>query len=56
MPKKKVSFKEAFERLKGIELELQKDEVIDVDKLIELQREAKELYEVADSKLKVLEK
>lgn len=56
MPKKKVNFKEAFERLKEIELELQKEEVIDVDRLIELQKEARELYEIADSKLKVLEK
>jgi predicted RNase H-like nuclease (RuvC/YqgF family) len=56
MTKKEVSFKGAFERLKEIELELQKDDIIDVDNLIELQKEAKELYKIADNKLKVLEK
>lgn len=47
----KKTFKESFERLKEISELLDKDEVIDVDKLIEVQQEAKELYKFCGEKL-----
>lgn len=50
-----TNFKEAFIRLKEIQTELEKEEIIDVDKLIELQKEAKELYEFCESKIKKLD-
>ncbi|NDK09465.1 exodeoxyribonuclease VII small subunit [Candidatus Gracilibacteria bacterium] len=50
MPKAKT-FKDSFERLKEISDLLDKDEVIDVDTLIKVQKEAKELYKFCGEKL-----
>jgi exodeoxyribonuclease VII small subunit len=50
MPAKKT-FKESFERLQEISELLDKDEIIDVDTLIEVQKEAKELYKFCSEKL-----
>ncbi len=49
------NFKTAFIRLREIQEELENEEIIDVDKLIELQKEAKELYEFCESKIKKLD-
>jgi hypothetical protein len=51
----KTDFKTAFIRLRQIQQDLEREEIIDVDKLIELQKEAKELYEFCDSKIKKLD-
>lgn len=45
------TFKESFERLKEISEILDKDEVIDVDELMKVQKEAKELYTFCSEKL-----
>jgi exonuclease VII small subunit len=50
MPAKKT-FKESFERLQEISELLDKEEVIDVDTLIEVQKEAKQLYKFCSEKL-----
>ncbi len=50
MPNAKT-FKESFERLKEISDLLDRDEVIDVDTLIKIQKEAKELYKFCGEKL-----
>ncbi len=49
------NFKESFVRLREIQEELEKEEIIDVDKLIDLQKEAKELYDFCESKIKKLD-
>lgn len=49
--KKQIWFKEAYVRLKEIESEIETEEIIDVDKLSKLQKEAEELYKIASSKL-----
>lgn len=46
-----ITFKDAFVRLQEINKELEKEEVIDIEKLTKLQKEASELYEIANSKL-----
>lgn len=50
-----MTFEQAYNRLKEIHLMLQKDEVMDVEKIIALQKEAKELYEQLDAMLKKAE-
>lgn len=49
------NFKDAFIRLREIQQELEDEEIIDVDKLIALQKEAKELYDFCESKIKKLD-
>ncbi len=56
MDDKKLTFKEAFERLKEIYLYLKTNEIIDVDEMINLQKEAEELYKFCKDKLKKIEK
>ncbi len=51
-----MTFKEAFERLKEIYLYLKTNEIIDVDEMINLQKEAEELYKFCKDKLKKIEK
>lgn len=48
---KPKNFKEAYERLQKIANYLEDEEIVDVDKLIELQKEAKELYTLCSDKL-----
>jgi len=55
MPTKKT-FKDSFERLEEISNMLDNEEIIDVDKLIKLQDEAKKLHTFCNSKLKQLDK
>ncbi len=50
-----LTFEKAFNRLREISEILEKDEVIDVDKLIEYQNEAKKLQEFCSEKIKVSE-
>lgn len=50
MPKEKT-FKESFERLREISEILDKQDIIDVDELIKIQKEAKELYNFCSEKL-----
>ena len=52
----KQTFKKSYERLQDISNILDKEEVIDVDELIKIQAEAKELYVFCNSKLKDLDK
>ncbi len=40
-----ANFKESYNRLKEIKDILQSDEIIDIDKINKLQKEAKKLYE-----------
>lgn len=56
MDSKEISFKEAFQRLKEIERELEREEVIDVEKLASLQKEAEVLHKLAETKLKIFDK
>jgi hypothetical protein len=49
------NFKTAFLRLREIQEKLETEEIIDVDELINLQKEAKELYEFCESKIKKLD-
>jgi len=49
------NFKTSFLRLREIQEKLEDEEIIDVDELIELQKEAKELYEFCESKIKKLD-
>ncbi len=51
----KLTFEQAYTRLKEINDTLQTSEVIDVEKIIALQKEAKELYEYLDKVLKKAE-
>jgi len=51
-----ITFKQAMERLKEIEFELSKDEIIEVEKMSELQKEAEKLHKIALSKLNNIEK
>ena len=48
----KLTFEQAYTRLKEIHEMLQTNEVMDVEKIIALQKEAKELYEELDTILK----
>ena len=52
----KQTFKKSYERLQDISNILDKEEVIDVDELIKIQVEARELYVFCNSKLKDLDK
>lgn len=52
---KKFTFEQAYTRLKEIHATLQDNEVMDIEKIILLQKEAKELYEQLDSMLKKAE-
>ena len=52
---KKLTFEQAYTRLKEIHAALQDNEVMDVEKIIALQKEAKELYECLDGMLKKAE-
>ncbi len=49
---KDLTFEKAFSRLNELSEILQKEEIIDVDKLIEYQNEAKELQEFCREKIK----
>lgn len=49
------NFKTSFLRLREIQEKLETEEIIDVDELINLQKEAKELYEFCESKIKKLD-
>lgn len=46
------TFKEAFERLKEIEKSLDNSEILDIDDMQNMQKEADELYEFCEKKLK----
>jgi len=50
-----LTFEKAFNRLKEISEILEKDEIIDVDKLIEYQNESKKLQSFCKNKIKVSE-
>lgn len=52
---KTLTFEQAYTRLKEIHAALQDNEVMDVEKIIALQKEAKELYEQLDEILKKAE-
>lgn len=52
---KKLSFEQSYLRLKEINDLLQSDGILDVEKIIALQKEAKELYEQLDKLLKKAE-
>lgn len=47
-----LTFEKAFSRLKELSEILEKEEIIDVDKLIEYQNEAKKLQEFCRKKIK----
>lgn len=51
----KLTFEQAYTRLREIHDMLQTSEVIDVEKIIALQKEAKGLYEHLDQVLKKVE-
>lgn len=51
----KLTFEQAYNRLKEIHEMLQTNEVMDVEKIITLQKEAKELYEELDAILRKAE-
>lgn len=53
---KTQTFEEAFNRLKELSEILEQDSIIDVDKLIEYQKEAKKLQEFCRKKIKTSEK
>lgn len=55
MSDKKQNFKESYQRLMEISDLLDREEVIDVDELIELQAESKKLYDFCNSKLVILD-
>lgn len=52
---KKLTFEQAYTRLKEIHASLQDNEVMDVEKIIALQKEAKVLYDQLDEILKKAE-
>lgn len=52
---KKLSFEQAYHRLKEIHEMLETNELMDIEKIITLQKEAKELYEQLDHMLKKAE-
>ncbi len=52
---KNMTFEKAFKRLKEISEILEKEEIIDVDKLIKYQEEAKELQDYCKKKIKTSE-
>lgn len=47
-----MTFKEAYRRLQEIHQLLQNTDVVDVEELVKLQKEAKECYELCQSLLK----
>lgn len=51
----KLTFEQAYTRLREIHDMLQTSDVIDVEKIIALQKEAKELYTLLDTILKKVE-
>jgi hypothetical protein len=48
------TFETAFQRLKAIQLELAQQSIIDIDYLLELQKEAKSLYEYLQQRLSTI--
>lgn len=50
--KKDITFEEAYTRLKEIHEILQWRDVVDIDKIVELQKESKELYVFLDNIMK----
>lgn len=46
-----MNFEQAYTRLQEIHLEIQRGELIDIDKILLLQQEAKKLYTICKEKL-----
>lgn len=49
------TFEEAYKRLKEINDLLKTQDIVDIDQLIKLQLESKDLYELCQNKLKSIE-
>lgn len=49
-----MTFEQAYQQLQEIYETLQSDEVVDVDRIMKLQKEAKKLYEICRAKLKTI--
>ena len=50
------TFESAYKRLQEIHQEISTQEIIDIDKLLLLQKEAKELYDYLQERLTVVQK
>ena len=50
-----MKFEEAYKRLKEINDMLKDEELIDIDKIVSLQKEAKQLYDFCEKELKKVE-